>query len=71
MDNSRAIHGCYYGDPTYCEGKLWCCRTCRQTYCEGHYHENEKGKNVECVACEHTRYELMMKGSYDADTNNG
>jgi hypothetical protein len=45
---------CYY-DSEQCEGELWTCRTCQQEYCQTHWHDTDKGTNVECVVCEHDR----------------
>lgn len=43
---------CYYG----CESEeLWQCKTCEAWYCQGHWHETSRGRNVECVACEGAR----------------
>lgn len=48
--------GCYYGEPA-CHGRLWTCRTCKNKYCQLHWHETSKGRNVECVVCERERKE--------------
>lgn len=45
---------CYYDTPE-CEGELWQCKTCGNWYCQTHWHETEKGRNIECVACEGER----------------
>jgi len=47
---------CYYGADC-CTGELWECETCHEEYCEFHFHQTEKGHNVECVACERVRKE--------------
>lgn len=46
---------CYYDSPGCCE-QLWECQTCNESFCDKHYHVTSKGKNVECVACEHRRH---------------
>ena len=38
-----------------CHGRLWQCRTCREWYCQTHWHETSKGRNVECSTCEFRR----------------
>lgn len=48
---------CYYGDPDVCTDETWECQTCGEAYCTAHWHETEKGTNVECVACERERKE--------------
>ena len=45
---------CYY-DNELCEGELWECLTCSESYCQTHWHDTDKGHNVECVACERQR----------------
>jgi hypothetical protein len=57
VTKQEAVEGCYYGDADVCDGELWECETCHQQYCESHYHETDKGRNVECVACERERKE--------------
>jgi hypothetical protein len=47
---------CYY-DNDLCEGELWVCDSCKEEYCQTHWHVTELGKNVECVACERERLE--------------
>jgi hypothetical protein len=47
---------CYYDD-SICQGELWVCDTCEQSYCQTHWHQTSKGTNVECVACERNRKE--------------
>lgn len=51
---------CYY-DNQLCEGELWECQTCEQHYCQAHFHQTDKGENVECVACERERLEAEKK----------
>jgi hypothetical protein len=62
---------CYY-DNELCdyEQGLWQCQTCKEWFCFAHSHTTEKGKNVECVACERARveqenfeYELWTRAS--------
>jgi hypothetical protein len=54
----RDVHEeCYYNDVTVCGGGLWMCETCHQDYCTEHWHDTDKGHNVECVACERERKE--------------
>jgi hypothetical protein len=48
---------CYYGDAKVCRGETWQCETCREYFCETHWHKTSKGMNVECVACERIREE--------------
>ena len=48
---------CYYDDPKTCEGELWQCQTCKEHYCQAHFHQTSLGENVECVACERERLE--------------
>ena len=48
---------CYYDEPSICHGRTWKCRTCGERFCQTHWHETSKGKNVECVACEGARKE--------------
>lgn len=45
---------CYF-DTEHCEGDLWECKTCGEKFCQYHSHVTEKGKNVECCACEYNR----------------
>lgn len=45
---------CYY-DNDLCESDLWECLTCGEYYCQTHFHETSKGRNVECVVCEYQR----------------
>jgi hypothetical protein len=52
-------HRCYYGDES-CEGDLWQCRTCKEWFCQGHFHSTSQGDNVECVACERERKEAAL-----------
>lgn len=59
--------GCYYADPDVCEGELWTCQTCGQSFCEVHWHETDKGHNVECVGCERVRETLDELEETDED----
>ena len=52
---------CYY-DNELCEGELWQCQTCEEHYCQTHFHQTDKGENVECVACERERLEKDSRG---------
>lgn len=45
---------CYFNTQSCC-GELWQCRTCGEWFCQYHWHETDKGRNVECVACERER----------------
>ena len=38
-----------------CIGRLWKCETCGELFCETHWHQTSKGKNVECSGCEGKR----------------
>lgn len=51
----NASEYCYYADPFVCDGESWECLTCHEHYCQAHYHQTDKGVNVECVACERNR----------------
>lgn len=46
---------CYYNDASTCSGSLWVCRSCGESFCQGHGHDSLAGINVECVACERAR----------------
>jgi hypothetical protein len=56
-DDVDASGECYYGDTNVCRGETWECQTCHEQFCETHWHETDKGKNVECVGCERIRQE--------------
>jgi len=45
---------CYY-DNELCDGELWLCQSCGESFCHTHWHETDLGYKVECVACEHER----------------
>lgn len=47
---------CYYRS-SVCQGPLWQCETCGEHFCETHWHQTDKGVNVECVGCERNRLE--------------
>jgi hypothetical protein len=48
--------GCYYADQQVCKSaELWECETCQEQFCQVHWHETDKGRNVECVGCERER----------------
>jgi hypothetical protein len=53
-EDERHQPDCYYGDAT-CKGPLWTCQTCKEEFCGFHWHETDRGRNVECVACEQNR----------------
>lgn len=55
---------CYYKTPQ-CEGPLWTCETCGETFCEVHFHETDKGRNTECVACERQRKDQPMSNAVE------
>ncbi len=61
--NEDAVEQCYYQDPSFCKGEIWQCQTCEQDFCEAHFHNTEKGDNVECVACESERLEEELNPS--------
>jgi hypothetical protein len=46
---------CYYDAPGFCGGELWQCLTCKEWFCDNHYHVTDRGYKVECVACENER----------------
>lgn len=48
---------CYYENPDFCSAEVWERETCGETYCTNHFHDTEKGNNVECVICERNRIE--------------
>lgn len=50
-----ASEECYYHDAKLCRGETWECETCGETFCDFHFHDTDKGHNVECVACERSR----------------
>lgn len=50
----RGSARCYHDTPE-CKGELWQCQTCGELFCQTHWHETSKGRNVECVACERQR----------------
>lgn len=54
-EEDGAWEECYYADPNTCRGEVWQCKTCKEWYCNEHWHETELGRNVECVACEGIR----------------
>lgn len=58
--NPSRFHGiddiCYYDSPE-CQGELRQCKICKTWYCEFHFHETDKGRCVECVACEQAKKE--------------
>lgn len=54
MEYHGEFNKCYY-DNDLCEGELWECETCKELYCETHFHETDLGCCVECVACEYQR----------------
>lgn len=60
---------CYFGTPE-CEGELWECETCGEWFCELHFHETSKGRNVECVGCERERKEAENNEQSDPMTDN-
>lgn len=50
---------CYYDSPvcSYTQG-VWKCQSCGETFCVmQHFHDNDLGECVECVACESKRLE--------------
>jgi hypothetical protein len=51
---------CYFADQQVCTGELWECLTCREHYCQKHWHRTSKGENVECVACERARTDAEL-----------
>lgn len=51
---------CYYATPD-CEGDLWTCQSCGEQFCQTHWHQTDKGTNVECVACERVRREQQAQ----------
>ena len=60
---------CYY-DNDVCEGELWECETCHESYCAFHSHQTDKGFNVECVACERARIDRdldSLQGCRESD----
>ena len=48
---------CYFDDHGNCDysDDLWQCQTCKEWFCHYHWHETDRGRNVECVACEYNR----------------
>jgi hypothetical protein len=50
-----AFQLCTLGTPGACSGRLWTCERCRARFCEAHWHETSKGRNVECTTCEESR----------------
>ena len=57
-EESDSAHlDCYYAEPTICQGSMWECGSCGNTYCQAHSHTTDLGTNVECVACERSRKE--------------
>ena len=61
---SDASSECYYSDPGNCRGATWVCLGgCGQTFCEFHFHDSDKGHNVECVVCERER--LAQEGRFE------
>ena len=51
---------CYYNNE-FCQGPLWQCQTCKEWYCQAHFHWTALGKNVECAACERERVTLEQE----------
>jgi DNA-directed RNA polymerase subunit RPC12/RpoP len=45
---------CYF-EPATCYGELWTCQTCGEQFCQAHSHTTDRGRNVECAACEYNR----------------
>lgn len=54
---------CYYGEAE-CDSDDWKCQTCGETYCGYHFHNTDKGQNVECVACERERKESQEEPTF-------
>jgi hypothetical protein len=48
---------CFYGSP-YCSGSLWQCQTCKEWFCEAHWHDTALGYCIECAACEYERKQI-------------
>ena len=53
---------CYFSTKE-CEGELWQCETCGEWFCQLHWHETSKGRNVECAGCEYNR-EMAESGEH-------
>lgn len=51
---SSTAPGCYH-DNAACEGDLWQCLSCRETFCQAHARITTRGPNKECEGCERER----------------
>lgn len=47
---------CYY-ELSECSDDLWQCQTCKEWFCDSHFHDTALGYCVECAACEYERIE--------------
>lgn len=56
---------CYYSS-VGCNGPLWTCGTCKECFCKTHSHVTDKGRNIECAACEFARQNEAKLASTDA-----
>lgn len=58
---------CYFNDGALgCQGDLWQCKTCGEWFCQTHFHVTDKGRNVECVACEENTPDFVKQyGRHD------
>ena len=64
-EEDGASDKCYYSDPKNCHGAIWTCQSCGEDFCDFHFHETEKGLNVECVVCEQSRLEEEEEQEYE------
>jgi hypothetical protein len=55
--DNEAANECYYRTADACHGERWTCAGCNEKFCQTHFHVTDKGRNVECVACERRRAE--------------
>jgi hypothetical protein len=56
---------CYFATED-CHGELWTCETCGERFCQYHWHQTDKGTNVECAGCEYNWPDFLSESSVDA-----